>query len=75
MYGHGYGYGYVDSFSRMEPDVHTTGTVEDVMICCVVVETSDGSEFKPRFPTSSSGLYGVYVLGWDFSRRSFLESL
>ena len=49
--------------------------VEDMMICCVAVETLAGSEFKPRFPTSPSGLYGAYVLAWGFSRRSFPERI
>ena len=56
----------MDSFSRMESDVYTNRTVEGMMICYVVVEMLAGSEFKPRFPTSLSRLYGAYVLRWGF---------
>ena len=52
----------MDTFSRVESDVYTSRTVEDMMICCVVVETLDGSEFKPRFRTGPLGVYGAYVL-------------
>ena len=52
----------MESFSRMESDVYTIHTVEDMMICCVVVETLAGSEFKPRFRTGPLGVYGAYVL-------------